>query len=362
MVRQPANGPDEDSSDPELHRKVDAPRWSSGEADAGDLAGDGARGDSGWESGLAPWESAETLVGEGEVDAEAGGIAANGVEVVCADFVGRWNRLVSYTNWEKGRIISQWRSAMIESGAPVSDYADEVWARRVGGVTAAHVGRLRRVHDKFHATQATYPGLSWTHFLAAIDWDDSPMWLEGAVQSRWSVAAMRRQRWEVMGGDEATRPDDGESLAPPWDEDYVAAQGSAAGVAAGGAKPSTQPAQGGGSTKRWDEGPDGITVGPAYESPDFGEEESLNRAGVARPSAAGEAPFAEEAFADGSGRQALPQPFAGLAKLPDDLAEAMELLKLAVLRHKSAGWKETTPEIIQQYLQAFRVLIEADNR
>jgi hypothetical protein len=40
----------------------------------------------------------------------------------------------------------------------------------------------------------------------------------------------------------------------------------------------------------------------------------------------------------------------------------MELLKLAVLRHKSAGWKETTPEIIQQYLQAFRVLIEADNR
>lgn len=351
MVRQPANGPHEDSSDPEVHRKVDVPRWSSAEGDAGDLAGDGARGDGGWESGLAPWESA-ALVGEVDVDSEAGE-----VELVSADFVGRWNRLVSYTNWEKGRIISQWRSAMIESGAPVSEYSDEVWARRVGGVTAAHVGRLRRVHDKFHQTQATYPGLSWTHFLAAIDWDDSPMWLEGAVQSQWSVAAMRRQRWEVMGGDEATRPDDGESLAPPWDEDYVAAEGAAA-----GAKPSTQPAQGGGSTKRWDEGPDGITAGPAYEGPDFGEEESLNRAGVARPSAAGEAPFAEETFAEGSGRQPLPQPFAGLAKLPDDLAEAIELLKLAVLRHKSAGWKETTPEIIQQYLQAFRVLIEADNR
>lgn len=361
MVRQPANGPHEDSSDPEIHRKVNAPRWSSAEGGAGDLAGDGALGDGGWESGLAPWESAAELVGEGGVDSEADGVAADGVEVVCADFVGRWNRLVSYTNWEKGRIISQWRSAMIESGAPVSEYADEVWARRVGGVTSAHVGRLRRVHDKFHATQSTYPGLSWTHFLAAIDWDDSPMWLEGAVQSRWSVAAMRRQRWEVMGGDEATRPDDGESLAPPWDEDYVAAEGAVAG-AAGGAKPSTQPAQGGGSSKRWDEGPDGITAGPAYESPDFGEEESLNRAGVARPSAAGEAPFAEEAFAEGSGRQPLPQPFAGLAKLPDDLAEAVELLKLAVLRHKSAGWKETTPEIIQQYLQAFRVLIEADNR
>ena len=27
-------------------------------------------------------------------------------------FVGRWNQLVSDTNWEKGRIIQQWREAL----------------------------------------------------------------------------------------------------------------------------------------------------------------------------------------------------------------------------------------------------------
>ena len=27
-------------------------------------------------------------------------------------FVGQWNRLVSTTNWEKGRIICQWRDAL----------------------------------------------------------------------------------------------------------------------------------------------------------------------------------------------------------------------------------------------------------
>ncbi len=32
-------------------------------------------------------------------------------------FVGRWNQLVSNTNWEKGRIIYQWREALRESGA-----------------------------------------------------------------------------------------------------------------------------------------------------------------------------------------------------------------------------------------------------
>lgn len=55
-------------------------------------------------------------------------------------FVGQWNGLVSTTNWEKGRIISQWRAALIEAGAPSTEYSDEAWASRVGGVTAPHVG------------------------------------------------------------------------------------------------------------------------------------------------------------------------------------------------------------------------------
>src|SRR5688572_8272297 len=63
--------------------------------------------------------------------------------------VGQWNRLVSTTIWEKGRIICQWRDALVAGGAAVTDYSDEVWAQLVGGVTSQHVGRLRRVFQRF---------------------------------------------------------------------------------------------------------------------------------------------------------------------------------------------------------------------
>ncbi len=51
------------------------------------------------------------------------------------------------------------------------------------------------------------------------------------------------------------------------------------------------------------------------------------------------------------------QPFAGLPELPDDLADAIEALKLAVLRHKTAGWESTDAATIQKYLDAFTVLM-----
>lgn len=53
-------------------------------------------------------------------------------------YVGQWNKLISTTNWEKGQIISEWREALIESGVDSTQYSDEAWARRVGGVTAPH--------------------------------------------------------------------------------------------------------------------------------------------------------------------------------------------------------------------------------
>ena len=71
-------------------------------------------------------------------------------------FVGRWQNLISTTNWEKGKIIFDWREALIESGAPATEYSDEAWARRVGGVTSPHVGRLRRVFETFHADHESY--------------------------------------------------------------------------------------------------------------------------------------------------------------------------------------------------------------
>src|SRR5687768_3522933 len=118
-------------------------------------------------------------------------------------YLGRWNKLVSTTNWEKGRIVVEWRQALASQGLPITEFSDDAWSRLAGGVTSQHVGRLRRVYQRFGAVQEQYRGLYWSHFQAAIDYADAEMWLEGAVRSGWSVAEMREKRWETLGKIEA---------------------------------------------------------------------------------------------------------------------------------------------------------------
>src|SRR5271167_2615244 len=90
-------------------------------------------------------------------------------ETASNEYLGRWNRLVSTTNWEKGRIVAEWREALIEAGAAAVVYSDEAWSRRVGSVTPQHTGRLRRVFQRFAAKRETYRGLYWSHFQAGLD-------------------------------------------------------------------------------------------------------------------------------------------------------------------------------------------------
>lgn len=308
-----------------------------------------ADADPDWETAQQAWDSSETLT-------DTAPPAFADPESIADPFVGRWNRLISSTNWEKGRIISQWRSALVDAGAAATEFSDEAWARRVGGVTASHVGRLRRVHDAFADSYQSYQGLYWTHFLVALDWDDAPLWLEGAAQSGWSVSQMRNQRWEAIGGDESSRPDASELTSGDVDEDFDASLTAASADASGAAAPEfTQPGQGGGSTKDYGDGPSGIGAGPAIEGPDFGEEETLNRLRDDFENG----PPPQPAAANDEIVSPLVQPFAGLPELPADLADAVELLKLAVLRHKTAGWKEVPAEVVIDYLQAFKLLVEA---
>src|SRR4029079_8558432 len=115
--------------------------------------------------------------------------------------------------------IHEWRQAMVDAESPAAEYSDDTWSRRAGNVTGQHVGRLRRVYERFGGVFQDYPGLYWSHFQAAIDWNDAEMWLEGAIQNRWSVSEMRRERWQAFGGWEEQRRQDGEIVAAELDED-----------------------------------------------------------------------------------------------------------------------------------------------
>ena len=251
------------------------------------------------------------------------------LEGTAEQFVGQWNRLVSTTNWEKGRIICQWREALMTSGAAVTEYSDEAWTQLVGGVTSQHVGRLRRVYQRFGEVCDQYPGLYWSHFQAALEWDDAEMWLEGAIRNEWSISQMRGKRWETLG----TPPEqqlaeieaDGLDVEPKTTETSASADGSAASSQSSAVQPIAAEVATSEKTKS-----------SAKESP---------------------ASTATQSPAETSKRIRLK---VDVEELPDDLAEAFEAFKLAIIAHRLEGWSETTPAVVVECLDALRELALAE--
>jgi hypothetical protein len=260
-----------------------------------------------------------------EHEQDAGLADAAALEDLSAKYSGRWEKLVSTTNWEKGRIICEWRQELLAAGAPLEACSDEAWSRRVGQVSPQHVGRLRRVYQRFGEIYPQFPGLYWSHFQAALDWHDAEMWLEGAVQSGWSVARMRVKRWRAMGAPAGLEPRDADIIAAELDEDVDPGNDSPAEDLGGSLHEVREPA----ADRRTDAGP--------------AEAEEWEAAG-------------EAAAADVSAAPEPIRPFENLPPLPGDLADAFEAFKLAILNHKLAGWREASLEDVLAVLDALKQL------
>ena len=267
---------------------------------------------------------------------------AGSIAEATAPFVGRWNRLTSTTNWEKGRIVCQWRDTLMAEGAPVTDYSDEAWAQIVGHVTSQHVGRLRRVYQHFGEVVDQYQGLYWSHFQAALDWEDAEMWLEGAIQNDWSVSQMRGKRWETHGTSDSQRQAEQEAIdaqenlfnqqevaqfQPDPDQQF---QGdpqisSTQSTDSDPSDPTHHDASSGGV--------DGNTPGPD-------QEHALDRTN------------------DPATRKTARLDVA-IEDLPDDIAEAFEQFKLAIIAQRREGWRKITPESVAECLDALKELVLA---
>ncbi len=254
------------------------------------------------------------------------------IDQTSEQFLGQWQRLVSTTNWEKGRIIYDWREALSDSGTPASELSDDAWSRRVGNVTPQHVGRLRRVYERFGAVREGYLGLYWSHFQAALDWDDAEMWLEGAVQSDWSISQMRHQRWEANGqlADEQAAAAEQDAQAP-WDEDGAAPEEVTSGTL--GVVRAPEGSERGGESRERDGGHDDEESDGDYAAADAGHEVQQS------------APKRE-----------MVRPFASLPPLPADVNDAFEAYKLAILRHKLSGWQEISCDDLIASLQSLEQL------
>ncbi|HEV3004606.1 MAG TPA: hypothetical protein VGX78_09095 [Pirellulales bacterium] len=243
-------------------------------------------------------------------------------------YVSQWRGLISTTNWEKGRIINEWRASLRGGGADPLDWSDDAWSRRVGQVTPQHVGRLRRVYERFGAVRESYAGLYWSHFQAALDWTDAEMWLEGAVANRWSISEMRARRWETLGAVAGERPSDEELVESELDED---------------ADPTVE----GGLSQVHDPG-EGDRLASTTHDISSADAAVGVQGGV--PFDADPSEYPVDAPNEGV------RPFANLPELPDDLAEAFEAYKLAILRQKVAGWQEVSRDDVLWSLDALKQL------
>ena len=258
--------------------------------------------------------------------------------------IGKWNVLVSQTNWEKGALILTWRNELIAAGLPNTVYSDEAWARHVGNVSSQHVGRLRRAAERFGSTHQNFADLYWSHFNTALDWDDAELWLEGAMQNNWSVAQMRYQRWETLGVPGEQSPKEEDIIVADFDDGYVS--------------PSL---------------PDRIE-GRTAEIGAADVVEGFDASSIAVPNSAAEPPKKKGQTKKDKAKQSepgVPQnvPTAGellaslreIAEFPADLADSLELLKVAVLNHKLAGWKSISADQVCRSLEALKMLTVAED-
>jgi hypothetical protein len=224
------------------------------------------------------------------------------------------------------------------SGAAVAEYSDEAWTQLVGGVTSQHVGRLRRVYQRFGEVCDQYQGLYWSHFQAALEWDDAEMWLEGAIRNEWSISQMRGKRWETLGTPpedqlaetEADRLDVEPETEPETMATSASADGNAAETPAASSKSST--------------------VQPIAAEVAASEKTKSSAKGSS-------ASTATQSPAESSKRIRLK---VDVEELPDDLAEAFEAFKLAIIAHRLEDWSETTPAVVVECLDALRELALAE--
>ena len=159
------------------------------------------------------------------------------------------------------------------------------------------------------------------------------MWLEGAVQSKWSVSVMRQNRWEAVGAPADQKPRDEDIILAELDEDVSRADDSSSVVTA-----------------------DDNAVVQDFDDEMY-DDDGAPRDAEALSSA--EAPVTE-ALPEPTELSAEPiRPFEDLPSLPADLHEAVESMKLAIINHKMAGWKDISCDDVLAVLSALKQLAMA---
>ena len=101
---------------------------------------------------------------------------------------------VSRCNWVVGECAAKW-TVKYAKGRTDSDFAAKV------GLSPDQVYQRRRAWETFGDVRESYPALKWSHFYAALGWDDSSDCFAWAQENDATVAEMKAWRRALRGED-----------------------------------------------------------------------------------------------------------------------------------------------------------------
>jgi hypothetical protein len=239
--------------------------------------------------------------------------------------IQRAQRALTLCNWEIGECASKWTQRYAR-GRTDADFGAQI------GLSSDQVYQRRRVWDTFSDVYEQYPALRWSHFYAALNWDDAPECLQWAADMQATVAEMKAWRRAQHGEDLSAPAEEEETALPSVElltpEAGVVRELNAAGVAAAARGDTERPSNGSGR-------------------------ESSTVAEAARESVAeeGYAPFGKSARGDASGTTSQSSPPSAEQALKR-IANALERCDAALTPEVLQSWNDAPIKVRQRILDA----------
>ena len=109
---------------------------------------------------------------------------------------------MSSCNWEIGECASQWTKRYAK-GRTDADFGGLI------GLSGDQVYQRRRVWESFAELHKEYTGLRWSHFYAALNWEDAKECLQWSVEMEATVAEMKAWR-RAQHGEDLSAPASGD--------------------------------------------------------------------------------------------------------------------------------------------------------
>jgi hypothetical protein len=122
------------------------------------------------------------------------------------DLIQSARAAISSCNWEVGRLASLWTEKYAR-GRTDADFAAMI------GLTREHIAQRREVWNQFGDQKDQRPALSWSHYRAAVAWDDAAASLDWAQNTGATRDEMVKYHASLSGSGSDEDATDGEPAA-----------------------------------------------------------------------------------------------------------------------------------------------------